>query len=150
MKKNVSVFGKKNFDLWNKAMEAYEIFGTGENIAYLDLKEKNYLAITKDPCMYDEDDVKNRRKIERSPKRYIPIPIVEASDDYELMEEFAFNSNDPQLIAAIQSDHPMSAFNTAICSSDKLRGDWLEFRETWRYEQLKKWAKKYGIDCPED
>ncbi len=78
------------------------------------------------------------------PKRFIRVPHEIGSNDYDLMEEFAYMKKNSKLIQALQGRRPMATFNDLVIELG-LRSEWFEFRSKAYDGAFEEWKEENGI-----
>ena len=137
----------------NNILEAIQnfllIFAHDENLVlYYDRLAKKCEALPECDIYDDREDAILRAKILADDKnQYVEIPQTSRFDTFNLMEKFANNKGNINLIEALFSKHPMAQFNFQV-EAEGLKDEWEMFVNDLEERDLKEWAIYWNIiDC---
>ena len=140
---------KNNYSEYNKIQDFRMILGHNENlILYYDRFAKKCEALPE--CdIYDEpeDTILRGKILADTQNQYLAIPQISKFEVFDLMQEFANDKENENLIEALFSPNPMAQFNFQV-EAEGLKEEWEIFVNDLEERDLKEWAQYLGIDVP--
>ena len=140
---------KGNHEIIENIRGSIIMFGHNDTLKLVYDRFSQKCEILPECSLYDEpEDAILRAKILADDKnQYVEIPQISRFDTFNLMEEFANDKDNINLIEALFSKHPMAQFNFQV-EAEGLKEEWETFVNDLEERDLKEWARYWGIDFP--
>jgi len=134
-------------------LEAYE-FGGAEIDSYIDSKTNKVITHIDEAYDGDPEETKLKKKIEKYPNRFIPIPKRESRDEYEWMMEFTESLDDEnlreKLEIALDGKGAFRRFKNVLLNYQEKRKEWFKFRNKKMKQDILEWCKENEIEYEEE
>ena len=118
---------------------------------FLNVETGEVVSFPEDRDFYEGDDYDADMEAIDANKLLKRLPDQYEIDEYSIMEDFAEEVQEPELMAALQRHHPFRRFKDTIYELG-IEDKYYAFREDAFYEIAKEWCLDYGVPYfyPED
>jgi hypothetical protein len=134
-------------------LEAYEL-GSSEIDCYIDTKINKVVRHIDEAYDGDPEETKLKKKIEKYPNRFIPIPKRESRDEYEWMVEFTESLDDKNLkenlFIALDGKGAFKRFKNVLLNYPEKREKWFKFKDKKMKQDILEWCKENEIEYEEE
>jgi len=134
-------------------LEAYEL-GSSEIDFYIDTKTNEVVHYMDEAYDGMPEETRLKKKIEKYPNRFIPIPKRESRDEYEWMVEFTESLNDEnlkeKLEIALDGKGAFRRFKNVLLNYQEKREEWFKFRNKKMKQDILEWCKENEIKYEEE
>ena len=111
---------------------------------FLNIETGEVISFPEDRDFYDGDDYDADMEAIDANKQLKRLPDQSEIDEYSIMEDFAEEVQEPELMAALQRHHPFRRFKDTIYELG-IEDKYYAFREDAFYEIAEKWCQNYGV-----
>ena len=135
---------------------------------YLDTETGDIISMDEDMAMQIDDDDEpdpdeqmewereeflKLRAMQEDSERYAPVPVLEAFDAFQNMEEFIQGVKDSKTKAslkrALRTRRPFKRFQEVLANDANARDRWFEFHDSWLQTKVLDWLSSIEIE-PEE
>ena len=111
---------------------------------FLNIETGEVISFPEDRDFYEGDDYDADMEAIDANKLLKRLPDQYEIDEYSIMEDFAEEVQEPELMAALQRHHPFRRFKDTIYELG-IEDKYYAFREDAFYEIAEKWCQNYGV-----